>query len=98
VTACGGGSAEKATPDSPIASESGWLAYQYQTDPDDLFSIKVHLVRVDESHDHAIATDLPGAIRHPDFSPDGSRLASVEQLATITVPGNAKAKSGTTFG
>jgi TolB protein len=72
----GGGAAEKkATPDSPIASEPGWLAYQYQTDPDDLFSIKVHLVRVDGSNDHAAATHLPGSIRHPDFSPDGSRLA-----------------------
>jgi Tol biopolymer transport system component len=72
----GGGEAaeKKPTPDSPIASEPGWLAYQYQTDPEDLFSIKVHLVRVDGSKDHEIATNLPGAIRHPDFSPDGSRL------------------------
>ena len=77
VAACGGGVAaeKKPTPDSPIASEPGWLAYQYQTDPDDFFSNKVHLVRVDGSNDHAIATNLPGAIRHPDFSPDGSRLA-----------------------
>ena len=77
LAACGGGGAaeKKPTPDSPIASEPGWLAYQYQTDPDDFFSIKVHLVRVDGSNDHAIATNLPGSIRHPDFSPDGSRLA-----------------------
>ena len=72
----GGGAAEKkATPESPIASEPGWLAYQYQTDPDDVFDIKVHLVRVDGSQDHAIAPNLAGSIRHPDFSPDGSRLA-----------------------
>ncbi len=80
VTACGGGGAaeKKATPESPIASEPGWLAYQ--TDPGDLFSIKLHLVRVDGSQDHAIATKLSGAVRHPDFSPDGSRLA-FDQLA-----------------
>jgi TolB protein len=78
----GGGAAEKkATPESPIASEPGWLAYQYQTDPDDYFSIKVHLVRVDGSNDHAVATHLPGAIRHPDFSPDGSRLV-FDQLSS----------------
>ena len=77
VIACGGGEAaeKKPTPDSPIASEPGWLAYQYQTDPDDVFDIKVHLVRVDGSQDHAIAPNLAGSIRHPDFSPDGSRLA-----------------------
>jgi TolB protein len=77
ITACGGDepAEKKPSPDSPIASEPGWLAYQYQTDPDDLFSIKVHLVRVDGSNDHAIATNLSGAIRHPDFSPDGARLA-----------------------
>ena len=75
----GGGAAEKkATPESPIASEPGWLAYQ--TDPGDLFSIKLHLVRADGSQDHAIATKLSGAVRHPDFSPDGSRLA-FDQLA-----------------
>jgi hypothetical protein len=53
VAACGGGEAaeKKPTPDSPIASEPGWLGYQYQTDPDDVFDIKVHLVRVDGSQD-----------------------------------------------
>jgi len=75
LASCGGGGAaeKKATPESPIASEPGWLAYQ--TDPGDLFSIKLHLVRVDGSQDHAIAPNLAGSIRHPDFSPDGSRLA-----------------------
>jgi TolB protein len=38
-------------------------------------SDEVHLVRVDGSQDHAIAPNLAGSIRHPDFSPDGSRLA-----------------------
>ena len=87
VTACGRDEAaeKKPNPESPIASEPGWLAYQYQTDPDDVFSIKVHLVRVDGSQDHAIATNLPGAIRHPDFSPDGSRLA-FDQLASEQAP------------
>src|SRR4028118_492387 len=83
VTACGRDEAaeKKPNPESPIASEPGWLAYQYQTDPDDYFSIKVHLVRVDGSNDHAVATHLPGAIRHPDFSPDGSRLV-FDQLSS----------------
>ena len=87
VTACGRDEAaeKKPNPESPIASELGWLAYQYQTDPEDLFSIKVHLVRVDGSKDHEIATNLPGAIRHPDFSRDGSRFA-FDQLTSEESP------------
>jgi TolB protein len=65
-----GASAGTATPDSPIASESGWLAYQTDQRGFD----KLHLVRVDGSHDHQIVTHLPGFVRHPDFSRDGSRL------------------------
>jgi len=36
---------------------------------------EVHLVRPDGSHDHVVATNLPGRQGHPDFSRDGSRLA-----------------------
>ncbi len=70
LSAWGGASAGKETPDSPIASEPGWLAYQTEQGGFD----EVHLVRVDGSHDHQIATHLPGFVRHPDFSRDGSRL------------------------
>ena len=42
-------------------------------------------MRVDGSNDHAAATHLPGSIRHPDFSPDGSRLA-FDQLASEAAP------------
>lgn len=72
VAACGEGGATEAesTPPSPIASEPGWLAYQTYEGGFD----RVHLVRVDGSHDHRISTHLPGSVRHPDFSHDGSRL------------------------
>jgi TolB protein len=57
---------------SPVASASGWLAYQSLTpDGDD----GVFLVRADGSEDHQIVTGLPGRQTHPDFSRDGKRLA-----------------------
>ena len=72
LTACGGASAGKAIPDSPIASEPGWLAYQ--TGQEDFMTDEVHLVHVDGSHDHPILKYLPGRQGHPDFSRDGSQL------------------------
>ncbi len=81
LTACGSGATQEqakapkssAPKDSPIANETGWLAYQ--TGQGDFMTDEVHLVRVDGSRDHVIATNLPGRKGHPDFSRDGSRLA-----------------------
>jgi len=82
LSACGGGGSAQeqakgpkssAPKDSPIASESGWLAYQ--TGQADFMTDEVHLVRVDGSRDHVIASNLPGRQGHPDFSRDGSQLA-----------------------
>jgi Tol biopolymer transport system component len=66
---------------SPIASASGWLAYQSLTASGD----GVFLVRVDGSENHQIVTDLPGNLAHPDFSRDGKRLA-VDQLTSEESP------------
>lgn len=59
-----------------LAGARGWIGYQTTDAGND----RVHLVRVDGSHDHAIAPSLPGRTAHPDFSRDGRRLV-VDQLS-----------------
>ena len=86
---------KKPTPDSPIASESGWLAYQ--TGQVGFMTDEIHLVRVDGSNDHVIASNLPGRQGHPDFSRDGSRLVfdqltseeSADQIYVAKADGSA---------
>jgi TolB protein len=66
---------------SPVASASGWLAYQSLAAGGD----GVFLVRPDGSEDHEILTEFPGDRAHPDYSRDGKRLA-VDQLADEESP------------
>ncbi len=87
VAGCGSGNGAVGTPSptvspqSPAAEEqapesvtgaSGWIAYQSISPrgPDGIF-----LVRADGSDEHEILTDVPGRRLHPDFSPDGNRIA-----------------------
>jgi TolB protein len=57
---------------------------------------EMHLVRVDGSHDHVIASNLPGRQGHPDFSREGSRLVfdqltegSADQIYVAKADGSA---------
>jgi Tol biopolymer transport system component len=65
------------TGQSPIFDALGWLACQTTDGADD----RVHLVRVDGSDDHAIASELSGRTAHPDFSSDGRHLV-IDELAS----------------
>jgi Tol biopolymer transport system component len=62
---------------SPLASATGWLAYQTTGPAAD----HVHLVRVDGTDDHVVGANLAGRTAHPDFSRDGRRLV-VDQLSS----------------
>ena len=48
-----------------------WIAYQWVPE----HGKGLYLMRPDGSDAHEIATELPGAAYHPDWSPDGARIA-----------------------
>jgi len=56
-----------------VTAEPGWIAYQGQgsSRSDD----GIFLVRPDGTEDHEILLDVSGRRLHPDFSPDGTKLA-----------------------
>ena len=62
-------------PNQPFAEYSGWLAYQTCDSCSSELDTEIHLVRGDGTDDHVILGELAGRKAHPDFSPDGSRLA-----------------------
>lgn len=66
-----------ATPTPPIAVNDGdpWIAYQWIAPAGD----GIFLVRPDGTGNHQLVADMTGSEIHPDWSPDGSRLAFVRQ-------------------
>lgn len=73
-------SADDAQPEAPSADAAtvvkdgdAWVAYQWLDGQDD----GIFLVRPDGSGRHQLVPDLTGSEIHPDWSPDGSRVAFV---------------------
>lgn len=60
--------------DEPAAAREPWIVYQRFTN-DDGFRLDVRLVRPDGTDDHPLLTERPGNQSHPDWSPDGTRIA-----------------------
>jgi Tol biopolymer transport system component len=54
-----------------IGVDEPWIAYQWVPE----HGKGLYLMRPDGSDAHEIATELPGDAFHPDWSPDGSRIA-----------------------
>ena len=61
------------TPEPVVGDGEEWLAYQWI----DATGDGIYLARPDGSGQHQILTDLAGSEIHPDWSPDGQRLAFV---------------------
>ncbi len=55
----------------PVLPGEPWVAYATIIDG----RMSTYLVRPDGSDAHQIAVDSPGEVKHPDWSPDGQRLA-----------------------
>ena len=54
-----------------IGVDEPWIAYQWEPE----HGQGLYLMRPDGSDAHEIATELPGDAFHPDWSPDGKRIA-----------------------
>jgi Tol biopolymer transport system component len=59
-----------------------WIAYQAPAETGD--GDGIFLVRTDGSESHQILADLPGDQIHPDWSPDGAKLAFIMVVADST--------------
>jgi Tol biopolymer transport system component len=63
--------------DAPtVASGEAWVSFQWA---DSSGADGIFLVRPDGTGRHQLVADLPGAQRHPDWSPSGEQLAFVQQ-------------------
>jgi Tol biopolymer transport system component len=58
-------------PSAPMQVDGPWIAYQWVPE----HGKGLYLIRPDGSDAHEIAIELPGDAYHPDWSPDGKRIA-----------------------
>lgn len=63
------------SPASEVAEGEEWIAYQWVDGDGD----GIYLVRPDGTGRHQLVSDLDGSEIHPDWSPDGQRIAFVRQ-------------------
>lgn len=58
---------------STVADGEAWVVYQWLDDNGD----GIYLIRPDGTGQHQIVPDLTGSERHPDWAPDGQRIAFI---------------------
>jgi Tol biopolymer transport system component len=66
-------SASPSAPAAIVKPGEDWVVYQWLDGNDD----GIFLVRPDGTGQHPLVPDLSGSERHPDWSPDGSRIAFI---------------------
>ena len=69
----------------PVVPGEPWIAYMNNTGSGG--TDRLHLVRPDGNDRHQLATGLDGQQEHPDWSPDGSRIAFDHWTPDAAVPG-----------
>lgn len=65
----------------PFTGETGWIAYQTNRNGGGIW-----LVHPDGTEDHQIATDFPGILQLPDWSPDGKKIVMTSRDTGSTEP------------
>ena len=69
----------------PVLPGEPWIAYMTNIGGDG--TDRLHLVRPDGNDRHQLVTGLDGQQEHPDWSPDGSRIAFDHWTPDAAVPG-----------
>jgi hypothetical protein len=59
----------------PVLAGEPWIVYQ-ASGPE---GIEIRLVRPDGTGDHLLSFGVPGSFKHPDWSPDGRRIAAARE-------------------
>lgn len=75
VTASARPSPEGSSPVT-VSDDEAWIAYQWVAGSGD----GIYLVRPDGTGQHQLVPEMEGSEIHPDWSPDGSRVAVVRQM------------------